>query len=103
MDDKKRKVWMGLGFGSLVAGLYNLDPIKFSEFFNIAIQTEISRLLIAFSVAAWIHSGRVKKEFKNVTDAISGLGDALRADLSSLGSRIERVEIKVQGLEKKGE
>ncbi len=95
MDDKKRKVGIGMGIGSIFAVLYSLDPVKFSEYFSLAIQQEISRLLIAFAVAAWIHSGRVKKEFVNVTEAINGLGSALRQDLSALSERVGDLERKV--------
>lgn len=100
MDGKAKKVGVGIGISSVVAVLYGLDPVKFSEYFSLAIQQEISRLLIAFTVAAWIHSGRVKKEFKGVTEAINGLGSALRQDLTALSERVGDLERKVT---KKGE
>ncbi len=97
MDDKKKKVGLSIGFGSIIAILYSIDPVTFSEYLNLALQQEISRTLIAFSVAAWIHSGRVKKEFKSVTEAINNLGSALRLDLSALSERVGDLEKTVNG------
>lgn len=96
MDEKlsKKKLGLGLGAGTL-AVLFGLDPDKFLTYFSVAIQHQITINLIAFSVAAWIHSGRVKKEFTSVTGAINNLGDALRADLKSLGNRLGTVEGEV--------
>ncbi len=100
MDGKTKKVGWSLGIGSIFALLYGIDPIKFTEYLSLAMQQEISRLMIAFSVAAWIHSGRVKKEFKGVTEAINSLGSALRLDLSALSSRVGDLE-KTVGLDEK--
>lgn len=94
---EKKHIGFGLGTGSIVA-LYFNDSELFMKYLNMAMQHQVSQYLLAFSIAAWIHSGRVKKEFHSLTMAINNLGSALRLDLSTLGNRIGDVERQVQGI-----
>lgn len=61
-----------------------------------AIQSEATKFGIAFVFAAWIHSGRVKKEikasFSGLSQAIIDLGTALREDLKNHSDRIAKIE-----------
>lgn len=79
-----------------------MDLDALSSFLSVALQSQITQFGIAFSAAAWIHSGRVKKEIKTsfagLSDAISELGVALREDLRSQAKRIENVEDGVQDI-----
>lgn len=61
-----------------------------------AMQSEAMKFGIAFTFAAWLHSGRVKKEikasFSGLSQAITELGAALREDLNNHSNRIAKVE-----------
>lgn len=57
------------------------------------------RDLAIFSLAALIHSSRVKKSMSHITDAINNLGAALRQDLSMQSERIGRVEERMSKIE----
>ena len=75
------------------------------EAFSGAIQAQVSQFTVAFALAAWIHSSRVKKEIKaqgtQFIDAVNNLTQALREDLRSQSIRIESVENRVHNLEVK--
>lgn len=63
-----------------------------------AMQTQVGQFTVAFGLAAWIHSGRMKKEIKaqgqHFVDAVNNLTMALT-------TRIDKVEDRVQSLEQK--
>lgn len=71
--------------------------------FGDTFQSQFSQTLAMFGLAAWIHSGRVKKEIAaqtgNVVSAVNNLALALRQDLASQASRIDVVENRVDALE----
>ncbi len=58
---------------------------------------QVTQWITALGIAAWIHSGRVKKEIKAqmgaMVDAINSLGDTLRKDMAADRERIGRVEM----------
>lgn len=107
MDDKKKKVGIGIGGGSLIAVLYSLDPAKFMEFVSDSIAHEYVRMTLLFVVAAFFHRQGMKKDNGKLTDAINNLGDALRDDLRTLGGEIvtvkesvSKINTRVEALEK---
>lgn len=57
---------------------------------------QVTQFGLAFAIAAWLHSGRVKKEIKAQADQISAafnnLAEALRNDLKSLNDRVSALE-----------
>lgn len=78
----------------------DLDIIK--NLFGDAISSQVTQFTIAFTLAAYIHAGRVKKEikaqFSHLTDVIGELGAALRQDLNTHSERIGAVEKNVSQL-----
>lgn len=79
-----------------------LEPEQVFGLFSAALQSQVTQFGIAFSMAAWIHSGRMKKEIANqlsgITAALNNLGEALRQDLKIQSDRIEKVENGVNEL-----
>lgn len=65
-------------------------------------QAQVTQFGIAFAAAAWIHSGRVKKEIKasfaGLSLAISELGETLKEDIRNHSDRIAKVEDGVQNI-----
>lgn len=107
MDDKHKKVGIGLGAGSLLAALYGLDPVKFAEILSTSLAHEYVRMGALFMVAAFFHRQGMKKDNAKLTDAINNLGDALRADLGKMGNEIVsvkesvlKINTRVEALEK---
>lgn len=72
-----------------------------TDFISPIIEHDVTKWTLAFSIAAWLHSGRVKKEIKTqfvgIVDSINNLGVALRNDMNSQSDRIINVE---QGVNK---
>lgn len=66
------------------------------DFFSQALAHQVTQWTIAFTIAAWVHSGRVKREIKDqmsgLSLAITDLGQALRQDLTSQSERIGKIE-----------
>jgi hypothetical protein len=67
-----------------------------------ALGSQVAQFCLAFTIAAYIHSGRVKNEIKTqisfLVSALDNLGDALKQDLKSQHDRIENVETGVNKL-----
>ena len=80
-----------------------LDPEFFQGVLTGALQSQVTQFGVAFALAAWIHSGRMKKEIgtqlSSVTAAINNLGTALRQDLAALSERIGQVESRMDKIE----
>lgn len=76
-----------------------INPETILNHLNVAMQSQVTQYVTAFSIAAWIHSGRVRKEIAlqvgGLKDAIQDLGSALRDDLKRQSERIEKLEEKV--------
>lgn len=74
--------------------LADLEFIK--KMFGEAMASQVTQFGVAFSLAAWIHSSRVKKEIANqmsgLVSSLNNLGSALREDLKRQDERIENVE-----------
>lgn len=75
-----------------VNSLYEIAAPHFAG----AMQSQVVQFGIAFSIAAYIHAGRVQIEIREqlvgVADSIKDLGRALRQDLASQSDRIGNVE-----------
>ncbi len=71
--------------------------------FGPVIQSQIAQAGFFFTMAAIIHSSRVKKEiranFEPLTEAIKRLADNLAADLKAQSERIGGVEKKIDHLD----
>lgn len=104
MDQKKKEgLGLGIGFTSLGALLLSWSPESLMTHFNAVTENKIAQAGFFFTMAAWIHAGRVKKEiatqFTVVTDAINNVAQALRSDLAAHGARLDHVSIRVDSLE----
>lgn len=77
-------------------GLAGVNPDGLTDLLSEAFSHQITQFSIAFSIAAWIHSGRVKKEirnqFENIVGSIDNVASALKQDLAAQGARIISVE-----------
>lgn len=76
----------------------DFDPHVLGTLVGSVFNHQVTQFCLAFGVAAWIHSSRVKIEFKNITDAINNLSVALRQDLKIQEDRIGRLETDVKSL-----
>lgn len=67
--------------------------------FGDAMSNQVFQFGFAFTLAAFLHAGRVKREIaeqgRSIRDAFNDLALALRQDLSSQSERIVRVEANV--------
>lgn len=92
------------GFGAGFAYVANLDPSTVVGFMSDAAASEITRAGFFFLVAAWIHSGRMKKEIKanfvSLTDAINNVAVALRKDLEAQAIILANHGLRLENLEK---
>lgn len=100
LEQNKKSIGVTLGVGSILTLLYSLDPTSIAKLMSEAANSQIAQAGFFFTLAAWIHAGRVKKEiaanFQLVTDAINNVAVALRQDLSAQSSRIGGLETKVE-------
>lgn len=66
-------------------------------------QSQIAQAGFFFTVSAWLHAGRVKKEirenFSLLTNAIDKVADAFREDLKLQSARLDNLASRVQSLE----
>jgi len=91
-SDKSLRLRLGAAFAGIAALVWNVPADTILQYASEAFSHQVTQFVFAFSIAAWIHSGRMKKEFKSLTLAVNDLGSALRADLGALNSRIGVVE-----------
>lgn len=73
------------------------------KLFSETAQNQIAQAGFFFTVAAWLHSGRVKKEirenFAALTVAIDKVAEAFREDLKAQGARLDNLTTRVTSLE----
>lgn len=104
---KKYYKWVALAVlsGATLVGFDtgSFDPDVLQSFLSEAAQSEISKSGFFFIIAAWLHSGRMKKEiklnFEHLTTAITSVADALRADMKIHRDRIDNLAKRVEDLE----
>lgn len=79
------------------------DMELISHLFGTAIGSQVAQFGVAFSIAAWIHAGRVKKEIaaqlSGIKDAVNDLSAALRQDLEKQSQRISQIDARVSKIE----
>lgn len=88
---------------ALVASGAEINAEGLTNFFNEASKNQIAQAGFFFTCAAWIHSGRVKKEikenFKSLTLAINQVAEAFKEDLKRHGDRLDNLSYRVKHLE----
>lgn len=98
----------GISLGAIFSSPGGVDHLL--NMLSLAAQNEITRYGFLFAVAAFLHSGRVKKEirenFVGLKNAIDGVSMALRDDLKKHGDRLEKnserldkIDLRVTNLE----
>lgn len=79
------------------AGVEVMDPGVLSSLLGQALSHQVTQFTFAFSLAAFIHSGRVKKEireqFSGLVDSIDKVRAALNQDLAAQNQRLAGVEV----------
>lgn len=96
-----------LAVTGLIAGAFtgaspeSIEPIM--GVLSDAAKSQIAQAGFFFTLAAWIHSSRVKKEIKEnfmaLTVAIDNVANALREDLKNQGERIDNLDSRVKNIE----
>lgn len=86
-----------------VAGyIWTVDPNTLVQNMSVVAQNQIAQAGFFFTLAAWIHSGRVKKEikdsFSSLTEALNSLSDALRKELKIHTDQLSDHAIKLDKL-----
>ena len=83
--------------------LIGLDIAGFTGVLSAVAQSQIAQMGFFFTLAAWVHSGRVKKEialhFASLTQAINNVANSLERELAQQsktlanhGKRLETLE-----------
>jgi len=94
--------------GAGVGALFGADPEQLVLILSKTAQSQIAQAGFFFALAAWIHSGKVRKSidanFGILTTAINNVALTLREDLkkqaeilADYGQRIETVEKTING------
>lgn len=96
LDKKTMVISAGLTGAGILGVIGSIDPNTILSYVSETASNQIVRAGFFFTVAAWLHSSRVKKEiaknFAGLTEAITNLGIAL-------GTRLDRLEGRVKTLE----
>lgn len=95
--------------GILVVGAVALgadvDSTKVMSMFSETANSQIAQAGFFFTIAAWLHAGRVKKEIKEnfatLTTAINHVAEAFKEDLKRHGERLDNLSYRVKTLEDK--
>lgn len=95
---------LGWGIALVAMGAdAGIDQEVIRSFLGEAASNQITQAGFFFTLAAWLHSGRVKKEIKSnfasLTEALNNLADSLREDLKNHSSRLDNLTSRVQNIE----
>lgn len=81
------------GIGAIVGMLFGVDPEVITKFLSTTAQSQIAQAGFFFTMAAWLHSGRVKKSigenFQILTTAIDNVAKTLSEDLKKQAELLE--------------
>lgn len=112
--DKKVKVTAATAMCTFIAVLCGTNPEETIKFMGEAVSSQVAQSGFFFTLAAWLHAGRVKKEiseqFSILTAALNNVAAALKQDLAIHSGRLDNVESgikiineRVTALETKGD
>ena len=103
--ERRHKVGVSLGTGSLMAALYSLDPERFITLLNGALEHQVVSFTFAFTLAAWIHSKQVRTEIKSqfgeLVLGLDRLGEKLENRLEKVEDAVSKITERVDALESK--
>jgi len=96
---------LAIGFTSASALFMSPDLLKtVTDMFGVLSESQMAQFGLFFTMASFIHSGRVKKEirsnFEGLTHAIEKVSAALREDLKQHGDRLDNLYGRVDRLER---
>ncbi len=81
-----------------------IDLSTVQELFSQALSHQITQFTIAFGIASWMHSSRVRKEIRmqmeSMVGAVDNVAKVLRADLDRQSKSVEQLTSRVEALEK---
>lgn len=113
-QNRKKTAAIALSSGGIAATITFLlsssygAEIKYDQIINVANDVFSSQMTQAgffFTMAAWLHSGRVKKEikdnFSSLTNAINNVAESFREDLKKHSERLDNLSVRVGSLEEK--
>ena len=107
-NTKLRLIFL-FSFCALLAG-FTAVPIEteaVKHFLSEAMQNELTKTMLIFGLASWIHSSRVRKEirenFTSLTSAINDVADAFKKDLEEQRKVTDNLISRVQTLEDKSQ
>lgn len=107
MTDKVKKIgWLSAVIGSGAIAVLSPDTVDLLlKHLSEASRTEFAKSIFIFSLAAVIHSGRMKKEirqnFETLIMSIDRVSATLREDLSVQAKRLDGISSRVDDLERK--
>lgn len=80
-----------------------LDPEMVRDWAQGALSHQFTQMTIAFTVANWLHSGRLKKEIKaaflSLTDSIDNVASKVTNEMSGIQTQIKVLNERVVHLE----
>lgn len=83
----------------------NIDTV--SAFVSMAFSHQVTQFGLAFTFAAWLHAGRVKKEIRSqmesMIEAVDKVAAVLKQDLAGQAARLSELTSRVITLETKGD
>ncbi len=106
ISKKNLSITAGLtgGFGTGLGLFFAFDPATIMQIMSDTANSKIAQAGFFFTIAAWLHSGRVKKEIKlnfvALTEAINNVANSFREDLAKHGERLDNLAGRVEHLEK---
>lgn len=102
--DTKKSIGIAAGVSTGMGFLWGVDPELVKSFLSETAQSQIAQAGFFFTLAAWLHAGRVKKEiarnFEALTNALNSVALALRKDLDGHREILANHSIRLDNLEK---
>lgn len=84
-----------------------VDPELVKSWAMDTLKTDFAKMTMAFTIAAWLHRGWVKKDIKSyfnaLTAAIDNVAEKVGTEVSSVKKDIAKITTRVEALEKRGE
>jgi hypothetical protein len=86
-----------------MASQSGIDHEIIKSFFGEAAGNQMAQAGFFFTMAAWIHAGRVKKEIKSnflgLTTALNNIADSFREDLKKHSERLDNLSSRIENIE----
>lgn len=91
-----------ISLGTMAGGIWGyFEPRDVMALLGNVWEHEFTKMTIAFTLAAWIHRGWMRKDFQKLVDAVNNLGDALGGRVGKVEDDISKLNDRVKNLEQK--